>query len=653
MAATPVTVVPVSGLPEITAGSDLAALIAAAAPDLRAGDILVITSKIVSKAEGRVVAVSREQAIEAETVRVVARRGATTIAQTRHGLVLAAAGVDESNTAPGTVVLLPEDPDESARRLRKALHHRTGLSLGVIVTDTMGRPWRAGQTDNAIGAAGIVPLRDYRGEADTFGNILEVTVAAVADEIAAAADLVKGKSRRVPVAVVRGLAEFVTEQDGPGARALIRPAEEDMFRFGSADVPLARRTIRAFTSEPVDAGAVRRAVATALTAPAPHHSEPWRFVIVESAAARSALLDAMREAWIADLRRDGFTEEQIARRIRRGEPLRQAPLIVVPCLVTDAAHDYPDERRSAAEQAMFTVSMGAAVQNLLIALAVDGLGSAWISSTLFCQDVAARAMDLPAGWRPMGAIAVGHPAEQARPRPPRDPGDFLLTRLAGPPRRQHGQRGPDGRADAVGGGRGGLPFRGDLAVRGGALAHRAAEGFGDRAELADRLVGTVIRAGHPADGLLHERPAEVVDAAPQHVAAALVAQLDPGALDRVDGPVQHEPGHRVHRPVLPPGRPGPGQARQVDGGVLVDERQQHELGEAAGPLLDRADHPQVADPVRGRVDVPVHHRRRGRQAELVRRGDHLDPHRGRAACPWSAPSAPRRRGSPPPSPAAS
>jgi len=325
-------------------------------------------------------------------------------------------------------VLLPEDPDESARRLRKALHGRTGVTVGVIVTDTMGRPWRAGQTDNAVGAAGVVPVRDYRGETDTFGNILEVTVAAVADEIAAAADLVKGKSRQVPVAVVRGLARLVTEQDGPGARALIRAAEEDMFRLGSADVPLARRTVRAFTPEPVDAGVVRRAVATALTAPAPHHSEPWRFVILESAAARAALLDAMREAWIGDLRRDGFSEEQIGRRIRRGEPLRAAPLIIVPCLVTDAAHEYPDERRSAAEQAMFTVSMGAAVQNLLIALAVDGLGSAWISSTLFCADVAIRAMDLPAGWRPMGAIAVGRPAEQARPRPPRDPGDFLLMR---------------------------------------------------------------------------------------------------------------------------------------------------------------------------------------------------------------------------------
>ena len=427
-AAGPVTVTPVTGLPEITAGADLAALIADAGADLRPGDILVSTSKIVSKAEGRVVATGREQAIEAETVRVVARRGATTIAQTRHGLVLAAAGVDESNTTPGTVVLLPEDPDESARRIRKTLHHRTGLNLGVIVTDTMGRPWRAGQTDNAIGVAGVIPVRDHRGEADTFGNILEVTVAAVADEIASAADLVKGKSRHIPVAVVRGLAGLVTEPDGPGARAIIRPAEEDMFRFGSADVPLARRTIRAFTAEPVDAGTVGRAVAAALTAPAPHHSQPWRFVILETAAARARLLDAMREAWTADLRHDGFTEERISRRLRRGDVLRHTPLIVVPCLVADAAHDYPDERRSAAEQAMFTMSMGAAVQNLLVALAVDGLGSAWISSTLFCQDVAARAMDLPGGWRPMGAIAVGRPAEQARSRPPRDPADFILTR---------------------------------------------------------------------------------------------------------------------------------------------------------------------------------------------------------------------------------
>ena len=423
-----VTISPVPGIPEVSPGDDLAAMIAQAAPGLADGDILVVTSKVVSKAEGRVTAGSRERAIESETARVVARRGNTVIAETRQGLVLAAAGVDASNTAPGTVVLLPTDPDESARQLRKRLHDLTGARVGVLVTDTLGRPWRAGQTDTAIGAAGVLPLRDHRGETDSFGNTLEVTLAAVADELAAAGDLVKGKALGVPVALVRGLPGLVTADDGPGARALIRSAADDMFRYGSADVPLARRTIRAFTSEPVDVAAVHRAIGTAITAPAPHHSEPWRFVVLESAASRTALLDATLGAWVADLRADGFTEEQIARRTRRGDVLRGAPLLVVPCLETSAAHPYTDARRSAAERDMFVVSAGAAVQNLLIALAVEGLGSAWISSTLFCQDVAASAMDLPDGWQPMGAIAVGHPDESPRPRPPRDPARFIITR---------------------------------------------------------------------------------------------------------------------------------------------------------------------------------------------------------------------------------
>ncbi|HEX4834553.1 MAG TPA: coenzyme F420-0:L-glutamate ligase [Trebonia sp.] len=428
-----ISVLAVPGLPEVGPGDDLAALLAGAlladgGPGLRDGDILVVTSKVVSKAEGRVVRASREEAIAAETARVVARRGATTIAQTRHGLVLAAAGVDESNTAPGTVVLLPEDPDESARRLRESLRALTGASAGVIITDTMGRPWRAGQTDTAIGAAGVIVARDHRGEADAHGNTLEVTVAAVADEIAAAGDLVKGKALQIPAALVRGLASLVTADDGPGARALVRPAADDMFRLGAADVLPARRTVRSFTAEPVDPDAVSRAIAAALTAPAPHHSEPWRFVVVASDEARTALLDAMRAAWVGDLRRDGFTEEQIERRTRRGLPLREAPLIVVPCLEASAAHAYPDERRSRAEQDMFTVSMGAATQNLLVALAVENLGSAWISSALFCQDVAAAALALPDGWRPMGAVAVGHPAAAPPERAPRAPEDFTVIR---------------------------------------------------------------------------------------------------------------------------------------------------------------------------------------------------------------------------------
>ncbi len=440
---TTIAITGVPGLPEVRPGDDIADLVARAVPDLTDGladgDILVVTSKIVSKAEGRIRRTGTTQsrtaqgdgraaAIEEETARVVARRGDTVIAQTRHGFVMAAAGVDASNTSPGTVLLLPVDPDESARRIRRGLHDRLGIRVGVIVSDTFGRPWRNGLTDVAIGAAGVRPLDDFRGRSDAYGNELSATVTALVDELAAAAELVKGKLSGVPVAVVRGLPGLVTADDGPGARALVRPADMDMFRYGSADVVHARRTIREFTAEAVDPEAVRRAVAAAVTAPAPHHTTPWRFVLLETAESRTALLDAMRDAWIEDLRSDGFSEESIARRIRRGDVLRNAPYLAVPCLVMDGSHTYRDERRNTAEREMFVVATGAGVENFLVQLAVEGLGSAWVSSTMFCRDVVRKVLGLPDDWDPMGAVAIGHAAAPPRDRPRRDPADFIVTR---------------------------------------------------------------------------------------------------------------------------------------------------------------------------------------------------------------------------------
>ncbi|MFJ4097441.1 coenzyme F420-0:L-glutamate ligase [Kitasatospora sp. NPDC089913] len=426
-------ILPVPGLPEIDADSDLAGLIAKAA-DYEDGDILLVTSKVVSKAEGRLLhAADREAAIDAETVRLVARRGPIRIVENRNGLVMAAAGVDASNTASGTVLLLPEDPDASARALRARLQQLTGLRLAVLLTDTFGRPWRNGLTDVAIGAAGLAVLDDHRGRSDSHGNELFQTVTATADELAGAADLVKGKATGTPVAVVRGLGHLVTAEDGEGVRPLLRPAADDMFRLGTSEAirqaVTQRRTVRAFTAEPVDPGAVRRAVAAAATAPAPHHTTPWRFVLLETPEVRTRLLDAMLAAWRSDLAGlDGWDEEKIARRTARGDVLRAAPYLVVPCLVMDGSHDYPDERRAAAEREMFTVAVGAAVQNLLVTLAGEGYGSAWVSSTMFCRDTVREVLGLPEHWDPMGAVAVGRPAEAPRSRPERTADAFIEVR---------------------------------------------------------------------------------------------------------------------------------------------------------------------------------------------------------------------------------
>lgn len=232
-------VLPVTGIGEVRPGDDLVAVVADAAPWLRDGDVVVVTSKIVSKAEGRLLPAgddreaTRRAAVDAETVRVVARRGELRIVETRHGYVMAAAGVDASNVAKDEVALLPLDPDASARALRAGLRERLGVEVAVVVSDSFGRPWRAGITDVALGVAGLDPIVDDRGAIDAYGNELSVTEVAVADEVAAAADLVKGKLGGIPVAVVRGPA--TTPGDGPGGAALVRVGPADMFPLGTAE----------------------------------------------------------------------------------------------------------------------------------------------------------------------------------------------------------------------------------------------------------------------------------------------------------------------------------------------------------------------------------------------------------------------------------
>jgi len=358
-----ITVRPVRGLPEITAGSELAALIVAAAGELADGDIVIVTSKVVAKAEGRVLAAAdREDAISAETVRVVARRGPLRIVQTRHGLVLAAAGVDASNVAAGHVVLLPVDPDASARRLRAALTARTGARVAVLISDTVGRPWRQGLTDIAIGVAGLDPLIDLRGGTDGYGRPLDATVIAVADELAAAADLVKGKVAGVPVAVVGGLGHLVTGPDGPGAQALIRPPDEDMFRLGTADAVRTAVALRGgiaeFAARPVPAELIASAIAAAST-------ESAGFVRVGRAA--SSEVPAL---------------------------LAEVPALVAACV------------RDAVDRVAGLLALGGAIADLQFLLAADEIGSSWRPLD---QARPPELGALPAGWEPVGLLAIGYP----------------------------------------------------------------------------------------------------------------------------------------------------------------------------------------------------------------------------------------------------
>jgi coenzyme F420-0:L-glutamate ligase/coenzyme F420-1:gamma-L-glutamate ligase len=378
-----IEILPVEGLPEFRPGDSLSGAIADKARWLRSGDIVVITSKVVSKVEGRLIRVPadpeerdriRRRLVFEESVRIIARKERTLITENHLGIVQAASGVDASNVATDEIALLPADPDASAHALRWALRDRLGVEVAVVITDTMGRAWRVGQTDVAIGSSGLKVLHSYRGQVDRQGNELAVTEIAVADEVAAAADLVKGKLGAMPVAVVRGL---TVGAEGSWARDLVRPVDEDLFRLGTEEAiaqgrreaALLGQPVRDFTDEPVAEDVLTQAVAAALVPDSP-----------------------VRFARLADKR-------------------------ILDDLATDVLY--------AAAEVLLVFSpdpfaAGSAVRTLQVALAAEGLGTSWVPTPPVTLDV-------PDDWTLLGAVAVGHPSTPPTPQPPTAPDERFLV----------------------------------------------------------------------------------------------------------------------------------------------------------------------------------------------------------------------------------
>jgi coenzyme F420-0:L-glutamate ligase/coenzyme F420-1:gamma-L-glutamate ligase len=385
-------VVPLTGIPEVQPGDDLARLLLEAVRraglELADGDVLAVTSKVVAKAEGRLVQLpddpaGRErvlrEAVAAETARVVARRGRLVIAETRHGLVGANALVDASNAGGDRLVLLPADPDASAARLRQAIETLDDHDVAVVVTDTLGRPWRLGQTDVAVGLAGMGALDDWRGRTDGDGRLLEVTEVAVADEVAAAADLVKGKAARVPAALLRG----VPRPKGDGtARDLVRSPADDLFRTaGTAEDLLAflegPPPPAAFRPDPVDPATLARAVAAALAVPLSggHRLE----VLPVPDDTRAACLAALSPTPPA---------------------LAEAPSLLACSLARPGAPD----------PAGLGLAAGGALRTLVLALHALGIAAVLHPAAPAARPALAAALGLDPGAEPLALVAAGRPA---------------------------------------------------------------------------------------------------------------------------------------------------------------------------------------------------------------------------------------------------
>lgn len=390
-----IEIVPIHGIAEISPGDDLGAIVSEALSDarfqLQDGDVVVVTQKVVSKAEGRVVPEApggKANWVARETRRVVARRGDLVIAETHHGFVCANAGVDASNVADGYLTLLPEDPDASADGIRAALRAWSGAEVAVVITDTFGRTWRQGLVNVAIGCAGLPALVDLRGTKDGTGRVLEATVLALADEVAAASGLVMGKADGTPAAVVRGI-----HAEGPQlpASALVRPAEEDLFRESPFQSLLSLTQATGFGPGEVDADVVLEALEAAGRALRPGDGQPWVLMADSTPGEMRAKLAAAAK----DVETSGL--------------LVSAPVVIVgfagPRIPRPEGDDWSDPAWGAA-----LLSGGAALQNVMLAFHAFGFASRWLPPSRFTSSAVREALAFDEARHVlMGALAVGHP----------------------------------------------------------------------------------------------------------------------------------------------------------------------------------------------------------------------------------------------------
>lgn len=431
----------------VQAGDDLATIIlealAASNEVLRDGDILVIAQKIVSKSENRVARLddvtpspraeqlAREvnkdarvvELILRELTEVVRHRRDVLVVAHRLGLVMANAGIDQSNVGQQAgdeaVLLLPENPDETCASLRETLRALTGTSVGVIINDSHGRAFRSGAVGVAIGASGVAALVDLRGAPDLDGRRLRSTEVGLADEMAAAASLLMGQADEGrPIVLIRGVHGSL----GHGTAAdLIREKKNDLFRTVSGldfiEMLGARSSVRRFASTPVPDPVIQRLLEAAISAPSAHNRQPWRFAVIKTAGAKRRLAQAMAERLREDRNRDGdlvdLIEADAARSIAR---ITGAPLVLAVCLTMRDMDHYPDPRRGAAEHQMAVQGTAMAMQNLLLAANAIDLGASIMCAPLFCPDSVRNALALPADWQPQALITLGFPASAGRPK---------------------------------------------------------------------------------------------------------------------------------------------------------------------------------------------------------------------------------------------